>query len=64
MQLNELITDEKSLIQIEDFKKMFFMYFKAEGKAHIIYEKMLPYVTVWNIGDKVFNDQREMTHTD
>ena len=40
------------------------MYFKGEAKAHYIYEKLLPQVTVWNIGDKVFNDRSEMTYSD
>ena len=59
-QLNELISDEKSLIQIDEFKKMFFTFFKGESKAHFIYEKLLPFITVWNIGDKVWNDPSEM----
>ena len=43
-QLNELISDEKSLIHIDDFKKMFFTFFKGESKAHYIYEKLLPFI--------------------
>ena len=64
MQLNEMISDEKSLIDIADFKKMYMMYFKGEAKASFIYDKMLPFVIVWNIGDKVFNDPSEITHSD
>ena len=64
MQLNEMISDEKSLIQIDEFKRLFFTYFKAESKAHFIYEKLLPYVTVWNLGDKVFADPSEMAYAD
>ena len=37
-QLNEMIDDEKSLISIEEFKKIFFTYFKGEAKASGIYE--------------------------
>ena len=35
---------------------MFKMYFKAEVKADIIYKKMLPFITVFNIDDEVFDD--------
>lgn len=30
MQLNEMISDDKSLISIEEFRNMFFTYFKGE----------------------------------
>ena len=63
-QLNELISDDKSLIQADDFKKMFFTFFKGEAKANYIYERLLPFITVWYIGDKVYNDPSEMTHPD
>lgn len=43
---------------------MFFTFFKGERKAHFIYEKLLPFITIWNIGDKVFNDPSEMDHPD
>ena len=55
-QLNEMIDDEKSLIEIDEFKKIFFTYFKGEFKAQTLYEKLLPFIVVWNIGDKVFSD--------
>ena len=45
-QLNEMIEDEKALISIEEFRKMFFTFFKGEDKASIIYEKLLPQITV------------------
>ena len=41
-----MIEDEKSLIQIEDFRKLFFTYFKGEDKASLLYEKLLPCITV------------------
>ena len=50
-QLNELIEDEKSLIGIPEYKRMFQMYFKAEKKAAIIYDKMLPFITVYEVND-------------
>ena len=31
--LNTMIEDEQSLIGVEEFKKMFFTYFKGEGVA-------------------------------
>jgi len=63
-QLNEMIDDEKSLISIEEFRKMFFTFFKGEFKASLLYEKLLPFVIVWNIGDHVFEDPSEMTSSD
>lgn len=42
-----MIEDEKSLISIEEFRKMFFTYFKGEVKADLIYEKLLPFIVVW-----------------
>lgn len=41
-QLNEMIEDEKALIQVEEFRKMFFTFFKGEAKASSIYDKLLP----------------------
>ena len=41
-----MIEDEKSLIQIDDFRKLFFTYFKGETKASLLYEKLLPFITV------------------
>ena len=60
-QLNELIDDEKSLISVDEFRKMFFTFFKGEFKASLLYEKLLPFITVWNVGDRVFEDPSEMT---
>lgn len=48
-QLNEMIEDEKSLIQIDDFRKLFFTYFKGELKANLLYEKLLPFITVMSM---------------
>lgn len=55
-QLNSLIEDEKSLISIEEFRKMFFTYFKGEYKAGILYDKVLPFITVWEIDGDVVED--------
>lgn len=63
-QLNEMIDDEKSLISIEEFRKMFFTFFKGEFKAKLLYEKLLPFVIVWNIGDHVYEDPSDMTSSD
>ena len=63
-QLNEMISDEKSLIPIEEFQKMFFTYFKGEFKAKYLYEKLLPHVVVWQIGDAVFNDVADVSNAE
>ena len=55
-QLNSMIEDEKSLISIEEFRKMFFTYFKGEYKAGLLYEKVLPFITVWEINGEVVED--------
>ena len=55
-QLNSLIEDEKSLISIEEFRKMFFTYFKGEYKAGLLYDKVLPFITVWEIDGDVVED--------
>lgn len=44
-QLNELIEDEKGLVQPEVFKKMFFTFFKGEKSAYQIFEMLQPIVT-------------------
>lgn len=64
MQLNEMISDEKSLISTEEFRKLFFTYFKGEEKASNLYEKLQPFLTVWNIGDHVYNDLADMPSND
>jgi len=56
-----MIADEKSLIEVEEFKKIFYTYFKGEFKASLLYEQLLPFIIVWNIGENVWNDPSEMT---
>ena len=63
-QLNEMIDDEKSLISIDEFRKMFFTFFKGEFKASLLYEKLLQFVIVWNIGDLVYKDPSDIPSTD
>ena len=46
MQLNEMIESETSLIRIDEFRRLFFTYFKGEAKANLVYEKLLPFITV------------------
>ena len=58
-QLNEMIEDEKSLISIEEFRKMFFTFFKGEFKAGLLYEKLLPFITVWELGGEVYEELGE-----
>lgn len=45
-QLNEMIESETSLIRMDEFRKIFFTYFKGEAKANLVYEKLLPFITV------------------
>ena len=52
-QLNELIDDERSLISVSEFKKLFYMYFKGESKSAKIYEKLLPFIICYLVGEEV-----------
>ena len=53
-QLNELIDDERSLISIQEFKKLFYMYFKGgESKSAKIYAKLLPFITSYLVDDEI-----------
>lgn len=49
-----MIEDEKSLISIEEFRKMFFTFFKGEYKASLLYDKLLPFITVWEEAGEVY----------
>ena len=59
-QLNSMIEDEKSLISIDEFRKMFFTYFKGEFKAQLLYEKLLPFITVWEHDGEVYEDPSQI----
>lgn len=63
-QLNEMIEDEKSLISIEEFRKMFFMFFKGEFKANVLFDQLLPFITVTNIGDNVYESSEAVASRD
>ena len=56
--LNELIEDERGLVETEVFRKMFFTFFKGERYAHQIYDMLHPLVTVCydEVNDKVVSD--------
>ena len=41
-----MIEDEKGLVSVEVFKKMFFTYFKGEKKAFMIFDMLLPLIQV------------------
>ena len=44
--LNELIDNEESLISGEEFKKLFFTYFRGEPKVDKLYNSILPFIAV------------------
>lgn len=46
-QLNEMIEDERGLVQIETFRKMFFTFFKGERYAYQVYDMLLPVISVY-----------------
>lgn len=54
-QLNELIDDERSMLSVSEFKHIFYMYFKGESKASIIYEKLLPYIKCYLVGEEIMD---------
>lgn len=52
--MNELIDDERSLISIQEFKKLFYMYFKGgESKSAKIYAKLLPFITIYLVDNEI-----------
>lgn len=51
--MNELIDDERSLISVPEFKQIFYMYFKGEDKASLIYDKLLPQIKCYLANDEV-----------
>lgn len=48
-----MIEDERSLISVSEFKHIFFMYFKGEQKAVVIYEKLFPYIKCYLCNEEV-----------
>ena len=44
-QLNELIEDEKGIVAVEIFRRMFFTFFKGERAASQVYELLLPAIS-------------------
>jgi|694.fasta_scaffold140281_2 hypothetical protein len=52
-QLNEMIDDERSLISVPEFKQIFYMYFKGEAKASLIYDKLLPQIQCYLVNEEV-----------
>ena len=44
--MNELIDNEESLISGEEFKKLFFTYFRGEPKADKLYDSVLPFIAL------------------
>lgn len=45
--LNEMISDEKGLVDTDTFRKMFFSYFSKEKQAEVIYNMLKPAVSVF-----------------
>lgn len=45
-QLNEMIEDEKGLVSIETFRRLFFTFFKGERSAYQVYDMLQPAVSV------------------
>ena len=51
-QLNEMIEDERSLLSIEEFRRLFYTYFKGEASADIIFQQMLPCLVMYELPNK------------
>jgi hypothetical protein len=45
--LNEMITDEKGIVETYVFKKLFFTYFTNDKRANVIYEMLRPAVSIY-----------------
>lgn len=59
-QLNEMIEDDKSLISIDEFRRMFFTFFKGEAKAGLIFDQLLPFITVYEDDGVVYDELSEV----
>lgn len=44
--MNESIEDERGVIEVGDFDKMWFTFFKGEKHAKIVFDKLLPTLVV------------------
>ena len=42
-----MIDDERGLVSVEVFRRMFFTFFKGEPKSYQVYEMLLPIVIVY-----------------
>lgn len=51
--MNEMIEDERGIIEVADFTRMWFTFFKGESHAKIIYEMLLPTVTIVLSNDEI-----------
>lgn len=50
--LNEMISDEKGIIETAVFKKLFFTFFTHDKRANLIYEMIRPAVSVyWDVAN-------------
>ncbi len=45
--LNEMISDEKGLVDMHAFKKMFFAFFNHEQHADVVYNMLKPAVSIY-----------------
>ena len=54
-----MIEDERSLLSLEEFRKLFFTYFKGEAKASAIYDKLLTCIVQYRQGKNVFDEPPE-----
>jgi hypothetical protein len=43
------------MLSVSEFKHIFYMYFKGESKASIIYEKLLPYIKCYLVGEEIMD---------
>lgn len=51
--MNEMIEDSRGVIEVADFRKMWFTFFKGESKAKLIYDMLLPTISVVCKGDDI-----------
>ena len=47
-----MIEDERSLLSIDEFRRLFYTYFKGEARADIIFEQMLPCLIMYEMPNK------------
>lgn len=53
-----MIEDDRALIGPDEFRKLFFTFFKGDEKATIVYGKLIPHILVYVDGEETILDKQ------